>query len=159
MGVTDDPTDPRLGRGVDDAPIGGQHDTYLVLSDADRAQGFVRPLRFSYVHVAVAGPTHPLRDLTAGELERFAGYAYVKYEDYQAPEDEPVSGRFWTAEQLAAARPCGAVTTMGRAIAETYARDPRFYGATYCMRCDMHRPVGVDGEFVWDDGSGQKVGT
>lgn len=46
---------------------------------------------------------------------------------------------------------CGAVTTMGQALSETYARDPSFYGATYCCTCRMHRPVG---EFVWDkDGS------
>jgi hypothetical protein len=47
---------------------------------------------------------------------------------------------------------------MGQAIAETYARDPKFYGATYCVHCDMHRPVGPDGEFVWD-GTDEKVGT
>jgi hypothetical protein len=46
---------------------------------------------------------------------------------------------------------------MGQAIAETYARDPHFYGATFCVRCSKHRPVGEDGEFVWDDGT--KVGT
>lgn len=57
---------------------------------------------------------------------------------------------------------CGAVTTMGRALAETYARSPEFYGATYCVKCRLHRPVGEDGEFVWyeDDGThGPKVGT
>lgn len=53
--------------------------------------------------------------------------------------------------------PCGSVTTMGQAIAETYARDPGFYGSTFCVKCSMHRPVGVGGEFVWDDGT--KVGT
>lgn len=52
---------------------------------------------------------------------------------------------------------CGAATTMGQAIAETYARQPSFYGSTYCVTCQMHRPVGAAGEFVWDDGS--KVGT
>lgn len=52
---------------------------------------------------------------------------------------------------------CGAATTMALPIAETYAQNPGFYGATYCCVCRMHRPVGVDGEFVWDDGS--KVGT
>lgn len=45
---------------------------------------------------------------------------------------------------------CGAVTTMGQAIAETYAAKPGFYGATYCVGCRMHRPVGEHGEFVWD---------
>lgn len=52
---------------------------------------------------------------------------------------------------------CGAPTTMSGDIAETYAREPHFYGATYCVRCRMHRPVGEDGEFVWSDGT--KVGT
>lgn len=52
---------------------------------------------------------------------------------------------------------CGAVTTMNIGIAETYARNPNFYGATYCVKCMKHRPVGPDGEFVWGDGT--KVGT
>lgn len=105
MGLTTDPSDPRLGRGVDESPV-PQHEVYLVLSDEERAQGFVRPVRTSYIH------------------------------------DK-----------------CGAVTTMNRAIAETYARNPRFYGATYCVRCSAHLPVGEHGEFTWDDGSGTKVGT
>lgn len=41
---------------------------------------------------------------------------------------------------------CGTVTTMGRALSETYARDPSFYGATFCMHCNKHSPVA---EFVW----------
>lgn len=48
-------------------------------------------------------------------------------------------------------RTCGTVTTMSQTIAETYARDPKFYGATYCVRCSMHRPVA---EFDWADNSG-----
>lgn len=52
---------------------------------------------------------------------------------------------------------CGTETRMGLAIAQTYARDPSFYGATYCVHCKMHRPVGAEGEFVWPDGT--KVGT
>lgn len=61
---------------------------------------------------------------------------------------------------------CGAVTTMGQALAETYARDPKFYGATYCAVCKAHYPVGPEGEFVWDRpfedtplGQSTKVGT
>lgn len=53
---------------------------------------------------------------------------------------------------------CQGVTTMNLAIAETYARDPKFYGATYCVHCRNHRPVGENGEFVWD-GTDEKVGT
>lgn len=52
---------------------------------------------------------------------------------------------------------CGAVTTMGEAIAETYAAQPQFYSGTFCVSCGSHFPVGADGEFVWLDGS--KVGT
>jgi hypothetical protein len=52
---------------------------------------------------------------------------------------------------------CGAVTNMGMALSETYARDPQYYGATFCATCGCHFPVGVDGEFEWLDG--QKVGT
>lgn len=52
---------------------------------------------------------------------------------------------------------CGSVTTMGQALAETYARDPSFYSGTFCVACHSHFPVGVDGEFVWD-GTSEKVG-
>lgn len=41
---------------------------------------------------------------------------------------------------------CGAVTTMGRSLSETYARDPTFYGATFCCQCNAHFPVA---QFVW----------
>lgn len=103
MGVTDNPKDSKLTHGVDETPR-GQADVYLVLSDSERARGFVRPVRRTYTHLT-----------------------------------------------------CGSITTMGTALAETYARQPSFYGATYCVCCQMHRPVGEQGEFVWDDGS--KVGT
>lgn len=102
MGITDDRNDPGL-RKVD--PETGMQESYLVLSEEERAKGFVRPLRTSYVHLR-----------------------------------------------------CGTVTTMGLAIAETYARNPSFYGGTYCVRCRDHFPVGEEGEFVWDE-DGPKVGT
>ena len=57
---------------------------------------------------------------------------------------------------------CGKITTMGRAIAETYARDPGFYSGTFCTWCGGHFPVGEDGQFVWyemDGTTGPKVGT
>jgi len=44
---------------------------------------------------------------------------------------------------------CNTVTTMSRELAETYARDPYFYGATYCVHCSKHRPLS---EFLWEDG-------
>lgn len=100
MGLTSDPNDLRLTHGADVEP-GPQAEVYLVLSDKQRAKGFVRPVRRTYQH------------------------------------DK-----------------CGGATTMGQALAETYAREPKFYGATYCVRCQMHLPVG---EFKWDDG--QVVGS
>jgi hypothetical protein len=104
MSITSDPKDPRLTHGADDTPV-PQAEVYLVLSDEDRAKGFVRPVRRTYVHTV-----------------------------------------------------CGGVTTMGQAIAETYARNPHFYGATYCVHCQKHRPVGPEGEFTWG-GTDEKVGT
>ena len=53
---------------------------------------------------------------------------------------------------------CGTLTTMGLALAETYARDPYFYSGTFCCGCGTHFPVGADGDFVWD-GTDEKVGT
>lgn len=156
MSLTTDPTDPRLGHGVDEKPV-AQNAVYLVLSEEERAKGFVRPVRCSYVHVGPAGPQHPLRDLTPGERLRY-GDDWAKFEDYPQPEgsEHAVLGRGWTQAQLdAVGKGCGTVTTMGRALAETYARDPSFYGATYCCGCSRH--LRVD-EFVWD-GTDQRVGS
>lgn len=100
MGLTTDPEEAR-NSGID--PATGMQRTYVVLSEEERAKGFVRPVRRTYVH------------------ER-----------------------------------CGVATTMGLSIAETYARQPSYYGSTYCVGCQAHFPVGADGEFVWDDGT--KVG-
>lgn len=121
MGLTTDPADPRLGHGVDSEP-GGQNAAYLVLSEDERAKGFVRPVRRTYVHwyMLDGSPLPRVVTSTAG-----------------------IGG-------------CGAATTMAQAIAETYARDPKFYGATYCVGCRKHLPVH---EFTWDDGSGQLVGS
>ena len=80
----------------------GQHKSYIVLCEEERAKGFVRPYRDRYRHKA-----------------------------------------------------CGTVTTMGRALSETYARDPSFYGATFCVGCNKHLPVV---EFVWT-ADGEEVGS
>lgn len=101
MSLTTDPKDPRLGRGIDEKPI-PKHEVYLVLSEEERAKGFIRPVRTSYTH------------------------------------DK-----------------CGVSTRMNETISETYARDPKFYGATYCMGCQKHLPVD---EFTWD-GTNEKVGS
>lgn len=148
MAITTDPTDPRLGHGVDTNPR-PQQEVYLVLSEEERAKGFVRPLRYGYRHVGKA-PKYALRDLTEDEKSSHEQWGYVKFEVY--PESEsPKTGRFWTQAQLDNMQGCGTVTTMGSAIAETYARNPHFYGSTYCVHCQKHLPLE---EFVWvDDGT------
>lgn len=158
MSLTTDPKHPGLGRGVDESPR-PQNETYLVLSDEERAKGFVRPVRHSYRHVGIAGPKHPLRDLTDEEFGRYRDIGYVKFEPYPPGTRGASTGRYWTQAQLdSVGKGCGVVTTMGQVLAETYARQPGFYGATFCCGCSMHRPVGRDGEFVWD-GTEERVGT
>jgi hypothetical protein len=92
MSLTTDPNDPKLGWGTNKEQV-PQNEAYLVLSDEEKAKGFIRPVRTSYIHKA-----------------------------------------------------CGTETRMHSSIAETYARDPKFYGATYCVGCKKHLPVD---EFVW----------
>jgi hypothetical protein len=136
----------------------GQQKTYLVLSEEERAKGFVRPVRDCYRHVGRRGPKYALQDLTDDQREQYASEGYVKYEKY--PEElSPLTGRFWSQADLdAVGKGCGSVTIMGQALAETYARDPHFYGGTFCARCAKHLPVGEDGEFVWES-DGSRVGT
>lgn len=81
----------------------GQQKAYVVLSEEERAKGFVRPVRYTYVHVPG----------------------------------------------------CGIATTMGQALAETYARDPKFYSGTFCVGCGKH--LSVD-QFIWD-GTDERVGS
>lgn len=99
MSLTTDPNDPCLKEGQRET---GQNECYLVLSEEERAKGFVRPVRRNYIH-----------------------------------------------------KTCGVVTVMGQALAETYARNPEFYGATYCAGCNKHLPVS---EFLWD-GTEEEVGS
>lgn len=154
-----DPTGPAPDPALD---AKGMHAGYWVLSEEERGKGFVRPVRRSYQHVGIVGPRHPLRDLTDEERKLWGDSGYVKFEPY--PESEgPALGRFWTQEQLdKIGRGCGTITTMGTALAETYARDPHFYGNTFCCGCGTHLPVGQDGEFVWCDdrrrATGERVG-
>jgi hypothetical protein len=122
----------------------GQQKAYIVLTPEERAKGFVRPVRKSYKHVGIR-PRYPIRDLTEEEKQRYAQFKYIAYEEYPKT-DFPVTGRYWTQAQLSGG--CGTVTTMSPALAETYARDPKFYGATFCCSCQKHFPVA---EFIWED--------
>lgn len=128
----------------------GQQNDYVILCEEERKKGFVRPVRRTYKHVGIR-PKYPTVDLTAEQLEHFKDYGYVKFEKY--PEGSSSLGRYWTAKQLSSG--CGAVTSMSQSIAETYARDPKFYGGTFCIGCGTHLPVE---EFVWID-DGQVVGS
>lgn len=140
-------------------PRTGMQKGYVVLSEAERAKGFIRPVRISYKHVGTPGPKYPLRDLTDDERAQYdgLGYGYVKYETY--PETDSLAGRYWTQAQLdKIGKGCGVVTRMNGAIAETYARNPMYYSGTFCCACGTHLPVGPDGEFVWE-GTNERVGT
>lgn len=100
---------------------------------------------------------HP--DLTHGvdeqPVEQASTYLILSDEERRRGFVRPVRLKYLHATELGG---CGAGTTMATAIAETYARDPKFYGGTYCVGCHKHRPVGEDGEFYWD-GTTEKVGT
>lgn len=147
MSLTTDQNDRRIHKAKPD----GQNEAYLVLPEEERAKGFVRPVRRSYIHVGLK-PKHPLRDLTPDEKNLYADSGFTKFECY--PESEsPRVGRFWTDEELRGG--CGTVTTMGLALAETYARDPKFYGSTFCCGCRKHFPVK---QFLWD-GTEEIVGS
>lgn len=150
MSITDDPDKVDRTIGPD-----GMQRSYLVLSEEERAKGYVRPLRWSYQHVGIPGPAHPLRDLTEDERATFPDFA--KFEPY--PSGGSVTGRFWTQEDLdRVGDGCGVITTMGFELAATYARSPGFYGGTFCAGCRKHFPVGANGEFVWV-GTTERVGT
>lgn len=50
---------------------------------------------------------------------------------------------------------CGVETTMGISIAETYARDPKFYNSTFCVGCKEHFPLD---QFLWSN-TDEQVGS
>lgn len=153
MTVTTDREHPGINKPKGGDPM-AQNEAYIVLSEEERAKGFVRPLRDSYIHVGPCGPLHELRDLTPEQFERYSDYGYVKFEKY--PDDVPSLGQFWTQEQLDAVdKGCKSLTTMAGPIAETYACEPKYYGSTFCVSCGGHHPVT---EFVWD-GTDQRVGS
>ena len=64
MSITTDPKHPALMHGVDEKPV-EQAKVYLVLSDAERAKGFVRPFRDEYQHTVCGVVTSMGHDLSA----------------------------------------------------------------------------------------------
>lgn len=78
------------------------------------------------------------------------------HKDYWVlPEEERAKGFVRPFRDRYVHQKCGAVTTMGRILSETYARNPKFYGSTFCATCCKHFPVG---EFTWDV-DGEVVGS
>jgi len=43
---------------------------------------------------------------------------------------------------------CWGITTMVPTIAEVFAKNPKFYGSAFCVKCGRHRSVS---EFVWEE--------
>ena len=107
-------------------PSTGQQKGYIVLTEEERAKGYVRPVRRTYTHV--------------GTMQKFEN-------------DEHPSGETQKWQQRTGG--CGTYTTMGLAIAETYARDPGFYSGTFCVSCRAHFPLD---QFVWK-GTEEVVGS
>lgn len=132
----------------------GQYKDYIVLCPDERAKGFVRPYRDAYIHVGrinICGKRH-VSDcdghLMACVME--FGHAGECTHWHDVSESEAVIAE--TQHRLGG---CGVETKMGQALSETYARDPMFYGATFCVGCNKHLPVG---EFVWT-ADGETVGS
>jgi len=50
---------------------------------------------------------------------------------------------------------CGTVTKISKSIAETFAKNPKFYTHTFCCKCQRHLPLK---EFIWSDDD-QVLGT
>lgn len=71
------------------------------------------------------------------------------------PEEERAKGYIRPFRLSYTHKKCNTVTTMNSDIAATYARNPKFYGATYCCNCQMHLPVS---EFLWS-GTNEEVGS
>ena len=158
MSYTTDKNDSRLGHGIDENEI-PQHEAYLVLSEEERAKGFIRPVRTTYVHAGrLVKSEGKVRELNEEEKVRYKDQNYFAFMEYPK-SDSPIVGKFLFKDEFdnigKRIGGCGCVTTMGLPLAETYARDPNFYGATYCSGCMKHLPVN---EFLWD-GTDEEVGS
>lgn len=88
--------------------------------------------------------THGPDPVDGGPVPQAEAYLVLTEEERRRGFVRPVRLSYWH-------ETCGAVTTMALPIAETYAANPHYYGATYCATCRQHRPVGSAGEFYWCD--------
>lgn len=147
--LTDDPNDPRFKT---PPPKTGMQDVYLVLSEEERAKGFVRPVYREYRHVGrkpyCGKPADHYPDGVDPQGERWLCCMH---------DDTTDTCKGWMMEKNTWG--CGAITKMGLALCETYAAQPGFYSHTFCASCNKHLPVS---EFCWvlpDGTDGPTVGT
>lgn len=70
-------------------------------------------------------------------------------------EEERAKGFIRPVRQYYKHKSCKAITTMSLPLAETYARDPKFYSATFCCSCGAHFPVD---QFWWFE-TNEEVGS
>ena len=75
-----------------------------------------------------------------GQYERYP--SSVRVDEYGNPDFvQPIRNKYRH-------KKCGTVTEMrGNDLCLTYATNPYFYGATFCVGCHDHLPVS---EFVWE---------
>lgn len=120
------------------------------VDDLIRSVGAIPPVdRTKQVLTDESPVTHDHRELRSDGMQK----AYVVLS-----ADERSRGFVRPVRRTYVHEKCGTPTTMGVALAETYARDPAFYSGTFCCGCIAHFPVGLDGEFTWY-GTKEKVGT
>lgn len=157
--LTTDPKNPKLHETKEDS---NQNKAYIVLSDEERGKGYVRPVRRSYLHVGAP----PLEGRDKVEpfseediLENNVKYAEKKYIGLLPVYDKEgkrLGAKYVTEEDFKGKPACNTTTTMAQILAETYARDPKFYGSTFCSSCNNHFPVK---EFVWTENVSERVGS
>ena len=163
MSLTTDKNDPGINKPKGE---GRQNESYIILSKEEREKGFIRPVRNSYKHL---GRFYEYwEEMTMlDEVREESGKKYVaKVPVVKRGGDKGLGvitgSSLLTQKEVDNIKAtkgyrsmCGATTIMAKDIAETYARDPHFYGSTWCMSCRDHINVG---EFVWD-GTDEKVGS
>lgn len=136
-------------------PATGMQRGYVVLSPEERARGFVKPVRTGYVHAGrrVCGATlRPYESELYGPGAKIICTALPDHAGEHGGEGlESVATRVEVTRvnHVRRYKGCGGATVMKRDLAETYARDPRFYSGTFCATCRHHFPLG---EFEWQDG-------
>jgi hypothetical protein len=160
MSLTTDRNDPRLIRKeIDNNGKVPQNEVYLVLSNDEINKGFIRPLRQSYIHVG--RKMNDGIELLDNPYIADNGNVYTALANIVI-DGKKLGGKYLTESELNEYNDrngyiggCDTLTKMNITIAETYARDPDFYGATYCCGCQKHLPLS---EFIWE-GTNDIVGS